>query len=761
MLHWNSSASDHNSDRVHPAELEVFLNHIRILVYAVLCSVLCTMALQAQTPAAVTVISGNGQLICELCVNPTGSTFVFFDPLVVKVTDSNGNPVVSTQVQWAVAAGNAYFGSQGGFGANSITSNTDNNGETSVAIGQPAAQQSGAQFGAVSTITATAGGVSATFYETQAAPALNQQLATIDVYANYNNAPLNAPITGVAGSAGPSFTMGVYTITGTGVPNVSLMLLNSDGTIGPSTTVPSAYCKTQSGAGLYTALTGASGVATCNVVFGPVPGSGTYKIITGGSVSATAGNPPDSNFISGSLQLIVSAPTVGAVTAVSGTTQTGVASSALAPFVAEVVDTSSNPLVGQGVTWASSPVNAIQLNNVTSISDSSGLVKVANPVLSASAAGTITVTATSNTNSRAVATFTITASIPVTVSSLTYLGGNNQTAVEGAAFTNVLAVVVGGTNGQPLGGVPVSFTGSGPVTLSASSTTTTSGGVAQVTATAGLTAGSATVTASISGFTVVFNLTVTPPGPNLKVSGFVNGADGQVGSLSPCSIAAIVGSGVAPGGAGLPPVVGPLPYSLATDMVTFGTGSNAIPAPIFSVSNSVGQQPQIMILVPCEVTPGTVPVTVSVNGGSQTLDINVLPASPGIFQTTMSDGVVRAVVERSDGSFVNVSNPARRGDYVTVFVTGLGAVSPQVITNALPIAFTPSTVNGQLVVGINNAGTTVASAQLSADMLGVYNVEFQIPTDAPQGNNVVLSVGIVPVGSTTAYYSAGSTIPIQ
>src|ERR1035441_8877803 len=114
------------------------------------------------------------------------------------------------------------------------------------------------------------------------------------------------------------------------------------------------------------------------------------------------------------------------------------------------------------------------------------------------------------------------------------------------------------------------------------------------------------------------------------------------------------------GGSGLPPVVGPLPYEVATDMVSFGTGSAAISAPIFSVSNISGQQ-QILILVPCEVTPGTVPVTVTVNGGSQTLNVNVLPASPGIFQTTMSDGVVRAVIERPDGSFVSPSNPARRG----------------------------------------------------------------------------------------------------
>jgi uncharacterized protein (TIGR03437 family) len=757
MVHWNSSASVHNSNRVDLLNWRFFLNKMRILVFAVLCGVLCTAALEAQ-PAAVTVISGNGQLTCQLCLS---SPFQYFDPLVVQVTTANGSPVINTQVTWAVTSGSAFFGQQGSFGVNSIITNTDSNGYTSASIAQQAAQQSGPQFGAQSTVTATAGNATATFFESQSAPALNQQQAVNDVYVSYGNAPIYTTITGVAGSAGPSFQMGVFTNTGTGVPNVSLMLLNANGTIGPTDNQPSAYCQTQSGAGNYTALTNTQGIATCNVEFGPVAGAGTYKIVTGGAVPQTAGNPPDTNFESGALSLSVTAPTVGALTVVSGNNQpAALAGATLQPLVAEVVDASSKPLVGQAVTWSATPASAIQLNNVTSVSDSNGLVTVQNPVLSALASGAISVTVTSNTNLSAVARFAITAVQPVTVSGLTMESGNNQTAVEGVAFTNLLAVMVTGSNGEPLAGVPVVFSVSGPVTLSATSTTTNSNGVALVTATAGITPGAATVTASISTYIQVFSLTVVAPGPNLTLAGFMNGADGQVGSISPCSIAAIAGTGVALGGSGLPPVVGPLPYEVATDMVSFGTGSAAISAPIFSVSNISGQQ-QILILVPCEVTPGTVPVTVAVNGGSQTLNVNVLPASPGIFQTAQSDGVVRAVIERPDGTFAGPSNPARRGETVTAFVTGLGPVSPQIATNSLPIWNTPSFVNGQVVVGVNNEGAPVTEAELSPDIIGVYYIQFQVPNDAPQNNSVAFSVGLIPVGATQTYYSANSKIPIQ
>jgi len=52
---------------------------------------------------------------------------------------------------------------------------------------------------------------------------------------------------------------------------------------------------------------------------------------------------------------------------------------------------------------------------------------------------------------------------------------------------------------------------------------------------------------------------------------------------------------------------------------------------------------------------------------------------------------------------------------------------------------------------------------LAFDMVGVYLIQFEIPSDAPQGDNIVFSVGLIPVGSSQAYYSnsTGSKIPIE
>jgi uncharacterized protein (TIGR03437 family) len=144
------------------------------------------------------------------------------------------------------------------------------------------------------------------------------------------------------------------------------------------------------------------------------------------------------------------------------------------------------------------------------------------------------------------------------------------------------------------------------------------------------------------------------------------------------------------------------------------------------------------------------------------VNVPVLPASPGIFQTVMSDGRLRAVLVRPDGSFVSLTNPARRGEQIVAFLTGLGPTTQANIgTNSVPAPGTTASVQGQVIVGINNSGVQVVSSQLSPDLIGVYEVTFLVPPDAPQGNNIVFSVAVNPPNSSTTQFSNGSLIPIQ
>jgi uncharacterized protein (TIGR03437 family) len=170
------------------------------------------------------------------------------------------------------------------------------------------------------------------------------------------------------------------------------------------------------------------------------------------------------------------------------------------------------------------------------------------------------------------------------------------------------------------------------------------------------------------------------------------------------------------------------------------------------------------------VTPAaSVPVTVNVGAGSATVNVPVLAVAPGIFQVPYSDGAVRAVGLRSDGSFVslNLYNPARRGEIVRVYVTGLGPTVPHVGTGQVDnpgadLIGADALATGAVIVGISGSGgVTVTSARIAANMIGVFEVAFIVPAGAPQGNDIAISVGVVPVGASNAINSVTSKIPIQ
>jgi uncharacterized protein (TIGR03437 family) len=319
------------------------------------------------------------------------------------------------------------------------------------------------------------------------------------------------------------------------------------------------------------------------------------------------------------------------------------------------------------------------------------------------------------------------------------------------------------SNGISDGNIGVSFTITGPATLSTSSAITNSAGQAQVSVAAGATTGAVTVTATAGGFSQTFSLTVIPQGPTLSSGSFYNGADFQLGSISPCGIATIKAAGLAPtlqGAVGFDGVGG-LPYQLAGDTVTVGGAD----APIYNVANVGGQQ-QVTFQVPCSVSPGTNAVTVTVNGASGSANVTVLPASPGLFTTQITSTTSVPVLERPDGSFVGPGNPGRQGETLIAYVTGLGPTTPAVATNSLPVPGSNATVQGTVTVGIafngSASGEGPISASLTQDVVGVYLVAFQVPSGLPSGTTSVgFSVSVLPQGSSTVYYSTLGTFPVQ
>ncbi|MBZ5623570.1 MAG: hypothetical protein LAQ69_33330 [Acidobacteriia bacterium] len=724
----------------------------------------------------VSVVSGNGQVL-------GGNNFAL-QPLVVQVTDATGAPVAAgTLVNWQSSGFSGVFLLTG---TNTATSATDSNGQATIVFNLPFAT-SAVDFTkpyvqtAVTAAVNNGTGNAATFTLTQLASAPNGSVAP-QFFVNAINVPYgNVTLTGaIGGTSSPPIQLQLQATNGLAtavLPNVALVLLNyQDPALGPL--VACARDSNTAVAGQNTVLTDSTGTATCTPIFGGQPGQGRFAVTVGGlgypATASPAGfwaalDPTDPNSpqiqtalkylpanmsvtpgAPGSIKII--SPAGGTTSATSGTSNTS--------LTVEVDNASGQPLAGATVAWSVvSPTTGATVNASSTTTGSNG--QTSTTVSFASTLnGTVRVTAT--VSGASPVTFTISVAPPVTIIQFQKISGDNQSAVVNSPFAQPLVVQVNSTTGVAPN-VPVQFTVTGgSVSLSATTATTDSNGRAQVNVTAGSVTGAANVQASLTtnaGIgSLTFSLTVLPSAPNITAGNFVNGADQQRNSLSPCGIGALVVSAGSLGVSNISPTFPGGPVPSTNVQLTFAN----VGAPILDIGNNSSGQQQILFQVPCEVAPGSaVPVTLSVGGGVTNINLAVQAASPGVYQTRMSDGAFRAVLVRPDGSSVSLANPARRGEIVIAYATGLGLTAPSVGTGSVPAPGGTATVQGTVVPGIGTGGAQLVSAQLSPDLPGIYAVAFQIPSDSPTGNDVPFSIGVVPPGSSTALYSALSKIPVQ
>jgi len=689
----------------------------------------------AQTPANLSVVSGNGQLTCRLC---SGSQYLLFEPMVVLVTDAQGHPVPSTPVNWVVVGGTAFNTS-----LNAAQTTTAADGTTSNILNVIFTTSRVAYTVAASLPNSAA---TVTFTLTAAGNETSPDFATAQV-----TPALPVTVTGSAGGTGsPSIKATIQDQTGKAIPNISVRLVPAAN----STSSATVACATGAGADSGSVLTDVNGTATCTPVLGASPGTAAYYVLIGGVPTATI-NTGVSGAI-GYVQFInpvviqVSPGAPGMIKMISGNGQSANAGQPLAsPLVAEVDSSAGNPVSGANVTWSVSPAGAATLSSPTSTSDAKGLVSN-NVTLSGTATGTVQITAA--VSNSVLAVFSV--SVNATVTGLTKVSGDAQAATVGTAFAQPLVVQLAAASGHALSGIPVQFSiTSGQATLSANSVLTDSNGLASVTVTAGSGVGSITILASNGTFSASFTLTAVAPGPAVTPSSFVNGAgffntDAIHGALVPCGIGTVIAPGVAANiqGAVTGPMFGPLPYLLGQVAIAF----NSSLAPLYNVSNINGQQ-QAAFQVPCDVTPAdSVPVTVTVNGSSKTVNVPVRSAGPGVFQFGDSDGLQRAVLVRSDGSYAGVNNPVQRGETVRLYITGMGQVTPAIKTNQVPVAGTDSAAQGTVVVAINNSGMRVVSARRAPGLVGVDEITFQVDPNTAVGNGV-LYVAVYPVDNPAAF----------
>jgi uncharacterized protein (TIGR03437 family) len=214
------------------------------------------------------------------------------------------------------------------------------------------------------------------------------------------------------------------------------------------------------------------------------------------------------------------------------------------------------------------------------------------------------------------------------------------------------------------------------------------------------------------------------------VSAVVNGASFVGGGVVPGEIATAFGTNLTSStGINLTSSL-PLPNSYLTDSLMV----NNQPVALFAVDNVNGQQ-QINFQVPWEAASGPT-ATIAVANGDTTgapVTVPILRAQPGIFNYSAGGNTFGAILH-ANFQTANTANPAKTGEIVLIYCTGLGAVSSPPADGAAG--------NGQLTVNmptvmIGGEKALVSFSGLAPGFVGLYQVNAEVPMNLKAGNQAV------------------------
>jgi uncharacterized protein (TIGR03437 family) len=155
---------------------------------------------------------------------------------------------------------------------------------------------------------------------------------------------------------------------------------------------------------------------------------------------------------------------------------------------------------------------------------------------------------------------------------------------------------------------------------------------------------------------------------------------------------------------------------------------NGTPVPMYSVTAN-----QLGAIVPYSVSGSS--ATVAVSSGSQQSNIVTMPvaaSSPGVF-TASQNGLGPALIQHADYTLVSEASPAKRGETVVIYLTGLGAVSPSIATGTAAPVNPLSVVSGPVAVYINGVPALITFQGLTPNLVALYQINVVVPAGAGAG----------------------------
>lgn len=221
---------------------------------------------------------------------------------------------------------------------------------------------------------------------------------------------------------------------------------------------------------------------------------------------------------------------------------------------------------------------------------------------------------------------------------------------------------------------------------------------------------------------------------DVRSSAVVNAADFQP-SVASGALATIFGTGLT-SGPGIQLASGdPLPTELQGTQVYV----DGRLAPLVAIANASNQE-QINLQIPFETSSGLVEVRRNgANVFATSVDFTLGVPAPACFK---QDALLGSLQHGIGSNPVNYANPAKIGEVVVLYCTGLGTVSPPGVTGKGAPA-SPLSVVANARVSVGGQPAVVDFAGLTPGFVGLYQINFRVPTGVltftPQ--DVVVTVG--------------------
>lgn len=212
--------------------------------------------------------------------------------------------------------------------------------------------------------------------------------------------------------------------------------------------------------------------------------------------------------------------------------------------------------------------------------------------------------------------------------------------------------------------------------------------------------------------------------PVVAAKGIVNTFNRvPVGALAPGMIVEVYGAGLATT-KGNPGVL-PLPTSFEGTSLIVGPYQ----APLYYVSDG-----QLDVQFASELPPNQQFPVIAILNGAISIPVMSDIAAQQLGVAALDDGHTIAQ-HGADSSYVTANSPAKPGEVVVIYLTGMGATNPSVKSGQpAPTSEPLARVTVPATVSLDGQAATVQYAGLAPGFVGLYQVNFQVPKNAATGD---------------------------